>query len=250
MARQSSPATRLRRSGAAIVALAALGAWSAPGSASAADGDRLRIDFEQGDPLTAGTRVTDVSGYGNHGVVESAYGGQIADRPGFAKFLTNCDGDGCPNAMIEIDDAASLDPGFAPFEWGAAIKLRSDETADGENIVQKGRWGDNGGQWKLQVDKEAGKPSCVVSGVRNGASDRVVVKASVGIADGTWHSVVCRRTNAGVAILVDGAERGSAAMEPVELDSPASVTIGAKDIKSQDNDQFQGRLDDVFMRLI
>ena len=78
----------------------------------------------------------------------------------------------------------------------------------------------------------------------------MVVKADVGVADSTWHTVVCRRTDAGVEIFVDGVLRGGEAMAPVELNSPATVTVGAKDVKSDDNDQFQGRLDDVFMRLI
>jgi hypothetical protein len=217
---------------------------------AATSGDQLRFAFDQGDSLAAGTRVTDVSGVGNHGTVRSKYGGTITPQSGFAKFPNPCTRESCPNAMIEVADNPSLDPGTANFEWGARIRMKSSETADGENVLQKGRWGDAGGQWKLQVDKIGGKPSCVVSGFRNGSESRVMVKASVGVADDTWHEVICRRTAGGVEILVDGVVRGSAGMPVVTLSSSAAVTIGAKEVVARDNDQFLGRLDDIFMRLI
>lgn len=226
------------------------GALIAPTIGRAAS-DQLLVDFDQTDSLKAGTSVSDVSGNRNDGVVRSKYGGTILPlNAGAADFPNPCTTEPCPNAMIEIPDAPSLDPGTASFEWGASIRMKADETADGENVLQKGRWGDAGGQWKLQVDKTGGKPSCVVSGFRNGVESRVVLKASVGIADNVWHQVTCRRTEDGVTILIDGVVRGSLAMPVVSLAGPASITIGAKEVLAKDNDQFQGRLDDVFMRLI
>ena len=252
MSSRSALRTRILRPAVALATafglLAPVGPWT--GTLDAAPGDQLRMTFDQGDPLAPNTRVTDVSGFGNHGIVRVKYNGTITPKDGFAKFPSPCQQESCPNAMIEISDSGSLDPGTAAFEWGANIRMRSDETADGENVLQKGRWGDPGGQWKLQVDKGGGKPSCVVSGFHAGRESRVVLQASVGIADNGWHQVVCRRTSAGVEIIVDGVVRGSAWMPPVDLSSGASVTIGAKEVAARDNDQFHGRLDEVFMRLI
>jgi len=222
-----------------------------PTTAAHAATDQLMINFDQGATLKAGTTVRDLSGNDNDGVVKTKYGGVITPLSGGAADFPNpCTVEPCPNAMIEVLDAPSLDPGTASFEWGAEIKMRADETADGENVLQKGRWGDVGGQWKLQVDKAGGKPSCVVSGFRDGIESRVVLKSSIGIADNVWHEVTCRRTVDGVEIVIDGVSRGAVAMPVVTLSSAASVTIGAKEVLAKDNDQFQGRLDDVFMRVI
>lgn len=251
-----------RRVALTIVCVGVAMAIAAPGFAPSVAGaatDRLRIDF--GDDLAAtqlgnSSPVADSSGQGNNGIVRSAHKGQVtrvADATGtVADFPGPCSKEPCPNALIEIADGPSLDPGTAPFEWGARILLKKSETADGENVLQKGTWGQPGGQWKLQIDKKAGVPSCVVSGAVPGknAERRVVLKASVGVADGTWHSLVCRRTGSGLEILIDGVVRGSKAMPAVVLDSAAPVTIGAKSVKPNDNDQFQGMLDDVFMTVL
>jgi len=227
-----------------------IGAVAALPDTVGAAADQLHVNFDQGESLAAGTTVSDVSGHNNDGVVKSMYGGTITPMSGAADFPNPCWSEPCPNVMIEILDNASLDPGTAAFEFGADIKMKSDETADGENVLQKGRWGETGGQWKLQVDKAGGKPSCVISGFRNGVESRVVLKASIGIADNVWHTVVCRRASSTVQILIDGVARGSASMPSVNLASSAAVTIGAKEVAAKDNDQFQARLDDVFMRLI
>ena len=247
--------TALVLSACALVAVAPL----SPATAHAST-DRLRVTFDSDAPvggiLTAGAAVADVSGQGNHGVVVTGYGAtvpMVADTVGVAAdFPGKCKLEPCPNALIDVRDNASLDPLLADFEWGARIKLKSTETAKGENILQKGRYGEVGGQWKLQVDHSAGIPSCVVSGKVPGSTTerQVVLLASVGIANGAWHQVTCRRTTLGLKIIVDGVVRGSAAMPVVMLDSAADVTIGAKDVQGIDNDQFLGVLDDVFMTVL
>jgi hypothetical protein len=225
-----------------------------------AQSDRFRLAFDAqpvGSVLAAGSTVIDTSGRGNHGSVVTAYGGSVGvvagQSGGAADFPGKCAADPCPNALVQIADGQSLDPRTADFEWGARILLMPNETDDGGNVVQKGEWGEAGGQWKLQVDKAGGMPSCVVSGSEPGQSTerRVVLEASVSVADGVWHQVSCRRSAAaGVQIVVDGVLRGSAAMPLVDLNSGADVTIGAKWAVPSANDQFHGVLDDVFMTVL
>ena len=86
----------------------------------------------------------------------------------------------------------ALDPGDRDFEFGATVWLAPDQTTTGSNIVQKGRFGTDGGQWKLQVDSDEGEPSCVVRGDAPRA-EPVVVRSKVSISDSAWHRVVCRR---------------------------------------------------------
>lgn len=250
-----APRSRAIRGLAAVVTC--LAATTVFTSSADAATDRMVINFDAdgaaGTQAGAGTVVHDQSGNGNDGVVRAAYGGwvkSVADGGGVvADFPGKCSSEPCPNALIEVADNPSLDPGTAPFRWGARIKLQPNETDDGENIVQKGTWGQAGGQWKLQVDKSRGLPSCVVSGrvPGQGSDRRVVLIASIGIADGSWHRVVCSRSASAVEIVIDGVARGSVAMPAVTLASSAPVTIGAKSVKPQDNDQFHGLLDDIFM---
>jgi len=80
----------------------------------------------------------------------------------------------------------------ADFEFGATVWLAADQTTHGSNIVQTGRFGTEGGQWKLQVDTVGGQPSCVIRGVASGATP-VVIRSEVSISDSSWHHVVCRR---------------------------------------------------------
>lgn len=221
--------------------------------ASAAE-TRLMLSFAS-DSLVDGSSVHDSSAMDNDGRVRTEYGGRITAVTGWngtrsARFPAKCWAEPCGNALISVADDPSLDPGYASFEWGVRLRLSAAQTADGENLIQKGLWGNTGGQWKLQVDKDPGRPSCLVSGYRNGTSYRVIVRSSVGVADDAWHAVTCRRTSSAVEIYVDGVRRGIASMPAVNLSNGAAVTIGAKSVTTRDNDQYHGTLDDVFMRVL
>ncbi|MCU1360610.1 MAG: rane protein [Ilumatobacteraceae bacterium] len=225
--------------------------------------DRLRFSFDQataGTVLTDGFAFADGSGFANDGVVATAFGGSIAavadttGAPGSTGtvlgYPADCTPGPCASAMVQLADDPTLDPLLSDFEWGARILMQPYETADGENIIQKGITDEPGGQWKLQVDKAGGLPSCVVSGRAPGeATDRrLVLRGSVDVADGVWHLVVCRRTAAaGLQLFVDGVVTAAAAMPVVDIDSNAPVTIGANRVTPSPNDQFHGMLDDVFM---
>jgi len=97
----------------------------------------------------------------NGGAVESVPG--PTDRGDAVAFPAKCTApSGCQRAMVEILSRPALNPGERNFEYGASVWLASDQTTTGSNIVQKGRFGSEGGLWKLQVDSDAGEPSCVV----------------------------------------------------------------------------------------
>jgi hypothetical protein len=190
----------------------------------------------------------DESGGGATGRVVTANGGGVeeveaADGRGLAvAFPAACtDATGCPRAMVEVAADPSLDPGEAPFSYGASVWLSPDQTAAGSNIVQQGRFGSSGGQWKLQVDGEEGFPSCVV---RSGP-DVVTVRSTVSVADREWHRVVCRRSPDAVSIEVDGTVEEEAG-ETGSVTSELPIRIGSPGVADSD-DQFHGSLDDVFL---
>jgi Concanavalin A-like lectin/glucanases superfamily len=150
---------------------------------------------------------------------------------------------GCPRAMLEVMPGPSVDPGEAPFAYGASVWLSEYEATSGSNILQKGRFGTTGGQWKLQVDGLDGHPSCVI---RSGP-DVVVVKSKVPIADSEWHRVSCRRDADEISIDVDGTvDRAPGVSGSVTNQLP--ITIGSPGVGDHD-DQFHGRIDDVFLEI-
>lgn len=184
------------------------------------------------------------------GRVVTANGGGVERVPGLGgsgdavAFPAKCTAPtGCPRAMVEVLPSPALNPGEADFEYGAAVWLAPDQTSTGSNIVQKGRFATAGGLWKLQVDDGAGKPSCVV---RSGTVE-LVVRSSVSISDSAWHLVVCRRDEIGLSIRVDE----TVDREPGRTGSVSSewpIRIGSPGI-NDDDDQFHGRVDDVFLRI-
>jgi hypothetical protein len=178
-----------------------------------------------------------------------ANGGSVEVVPGAGSaravaFPENCTArEGCPRALLEVASDPALDPGDDEFEYGASVWLAPDQTTTGSNIVQKGRFGTEGGLWKLQVDSAEGEPSCVV---RSGG-DLINVRSSLSIADAAWHRIVCRRDDDGVSIDVDGTvDREDGDLGPVASTWP--VRIGGPGVGDLD-DQFHGRIDDVYLRI-
>jgi hypothetical protein len=234
---------------------------------------RLKYNFEQGiltEPSSGLRYVVDatgsITGRPHNGYLQGANGGAISlvSNParGLAtKFPEPCSPTattGCPKAMIQTDPTQSddLNPRSAPFSFGAVVLMEPSHLSGGSNVVQKGLYNDPEGHWKLQVDSmpgEPGQPSCSVRGVVDGGLAKpVYVKASgVDVADGRWHRIVCRRTaDDRLAIIVDGVWKNS---EPAPhgalIRNDAPVTVGAKHLKSDDNDQFHGTLNRIFFRL-
>jgi hypothetical protein len=238
---------------------------------------RLAYNFEQGilTELSSDLRyVADatgsITGRPHNGYLEGANGGAISIIPDpvpdsargmGAKFPEPCAptaAAGCPKAMIRTDAAQSddLNPRSAPFSFGAVMLMEPSHLSGGSNVVQKGLFDDPGGQWKLQVDSmpgEPGQPSCSVRGVVDGElAPPVYVEArKADVADGRWHRVVCRRTaDDRLAIIVDGAwENSKPFPQRAEIGNNAPVTVGAKHLDNDDNDQFHGTLNRVFFRL-
>lgn len=184
------------------------------------------------------------------GVVVTANDGKVKVVPGAdessqgLKFPAACtDKLGCPRAMVEVISDPALDPGAADFEFGASVQMTPQETSEGSNIMQKGRFGTDGGQWKLQVDNIAGNPSCLV----RSDTKPVLVRSTASIADSNWHHVVCRRDDQGLSIDVDGTvDRNDEKTGSIRSQWP--LRMGSPGVGDAD-DQFHGRLDNVFLRI-
>jgi hypothetical protein len=156
-------------------------------------------------------------------------------------------GPDCPRAILESAPNERLNPGTRDIRWGATILLQATQTTKGSNVVQKG-YSSSGSQFKLQVDGLAGRPSCVVTGTEEQPHIYVVL-ARASIADGRWHTVTCHRAGASLSITVDD-------LDPVAIPVPHTLSVVNQDPlriggkgTAANNDQFNGAIDDVFVRI-
>jgi hypothetical protein len=161
-------------------------------------------------------------------------------------FPDPCDGTACPRLVLRTAASPALNPGASPIRYGASVRLTAEQTSDGQNVLQKGN-STSGGQYKLQVDKRPGKPSCAMSD--KSSPTIYLAKSTVTVADGSWHSVECRRSGTALTVLVDGVVRGSVAVPAgLSVDNTAPLTFGGKGLAAN-NDQFQGALDDAWVAI-
>ena len=233
------------RSYATVLVLGALLAGGAPAQpASAAPAMVARYDFDD----RSGT-IRDDSGNGHTMRLFSGRGGRIqmvGHGTGQAlRFPAKCKGARCPHAVLQSPHAAQLNPGAKGLAFGATVRLRRSQTSKGQNVVQKG-YSITGSQYKLQIDGSAGRPSCVLVDVKK---DRRQVWSSVPVADGEWHTVRCQRLGMALRIMVDGVVTGLTKIPAgLSIANVDPLSIGGKGAYP-DNDQFQGSLDDVFVRI-
>ena len=194
--------------------------------------------------------VLDASGNGHTMTLVSSHGGKLIPvvhgSGRGVEFPVKCSGKACPHAVLESPSSGDLNPGARPLAYGATIRLARSQTTKGQNIVQKG-YSKTSSQYKLQVDGVAGRPSCVLVGDRRPGIK--LVRSSVSVADGAWHTVACRRLGSRFSILVDGTTRGVMTVPAtLSVTNARPLTIGGKGAY-RDNDQFQGAVDDVWVRI-
>lgn len=225
----------------------ALGAQPAWGTASASPVIVAQYDFDGG---TASLR--DQSGKGHTMSLVASHGGAlkavIHGQGRGIEFPPKCAAKAkiCPHVVLQTPDSADLDPGTRPIRFGATVRLARTQTSKGQNVVQKG-YSKTSSQYKLQVDGIPGRPSCVL--VDDKKPTIKLVRSSVTVADGDWHAVECRRSGSAFSIVVDGVTRGSLTIPAaLSVTNNRPLSIGGKGAY-QDNDQFQGAIDDVWVRI-
>jgi hypothetical protein len=194
--------------------------------------------------------LTDTSGNGHHLSTHTRAGATLATvTHGAGRAITfppTCTATRCPRLVLATPSSPALNPRTDPIRFGAEVRLDPGQTSGGQNILQKG-FSATGGQYKLQVDKLPGKPSCAMTS--EGSPTIHLAHSNVSIADGTWHALECRRAGTALSILVDGVVRGTAVIPArLTVDNTAPLTLGGKGV-SGDNDQFHGALDDAWVRI-
>ncbi|WP_306212533.1 LamG-like jellyroll fold domain-containing protein [Actinoplanes sp. RD1] len=196
-----------------------------------------------------GGSLADRSGRGPALAVRTVSGGRVAFTGGYAAFPARCaTAASCPRAVLEGPDDADLDPQTRPFRWGARVRVTKAQlgTAGSANVVQKGV-ADTDSQWKMQIGARQGKAHCVVVGQGGTRAVIHLVRSSVGVADGDWHEILCRRTATLLTVYVDGKDRGHVTI-PASLSvaNALPLRIGGPSLRG---DLYHGQLDDVYALL-
>ena len=162
------------------------------------------------------------------------------------QFPPKCTGRKCPTAVLQSPHSADLNPGSRPLSFGATVRLARSQTTKGQNVVQKG-YSATSSQYKLQIDGREGHPGCVLVDVKKRGIKQV--RSTITVADGNWHTVQCRRVGVAFRILVDGVVRGLTRVPAgLSVANKHPLSIGGKGAYA-DNDQFQGAVDDVYIRI-
>jgi hypothetical protein len=233
-------------SAAPAAAAAASAAASAAGSTATAGAPqalalRYSFDLAAGGPVDESGRAHALTTLSSHGGTVRAVGHGAGQA---LEFPSKCSGAGCPKVVLQAENSDDLNPGRAPFRYGATVLLAPNQTSAGQNVLQKG-YSAAGGQYKLQIDGRAGRPSCALVGT--GRSRIHLARSTDTVADGSWHTVECRRDARTLTILIDGVPQGSTAIPAdMAVSNTAPLRIGGKGAY-RDNDQFQGALDDVWV---
>jgi hypothetical protein len=238
------------QSGMSAVVLASVAVVAAPAQAWADDPPLVTEMTAHYGFNGRSSSIVDESGNGHTLRVISFQGGQVravAHGPGTAlAFPDKCTRQVCPHVALQSVESAGLNPGTRDIAFGADVLLDPGQTSTGQNVMQKG-YSTTSSQYKLQIDGAAGHPSCVLVDVRRPVIR--MVRSSVTIADGRWHRVRCQRIGTRLEVYVDNVPRGRTAVPSnLNVSNDLPLSIGAKGAY-RDNDQFNGILDNVWVRI-
>ncbi|MGC5018396.1 LamG-like jellyroll fold domain-containing protein [Micromonospora sp. DT47] len=213
--------------------------------------EQLRLDFDatptgqvEPGPWTSGC-FADVATPGDSGCIAVGSPGSIsrATRPSGTATSPAIAFPASGSAVIQVPDAANLNPGTQDFTISALVKVTSGQVTEGANLMQKGVFADPA-QWKLQLD--SGKPGCRIEGTDSlGNNVFVLLTADTSIADQGWKFVQCKRRGDVLSLVVGSTTVKTDDGASMDIANTAKVNIGAKGAGLTNNDQFRGEMDNA-----
>lgn len=214
----------------------------------------IAFDFDSGFRSDGqGRYITDDSG-SRRGYEHTLTGGTVAvvDDPGRGnalRFPPPCSFTGpvCPRTVIDIADVGFLNPGAAPFAYGAYVQFGQGQATPGANIIQKGQATAASSQWKIEL-AGGGQARCIL--VAKGTGTVYKAESTVTVTDGAWHQIGCIRTTTALSVEVDTTGPRSVALpQDLVVDSPTEPLRFGGNALNQIANRFSGSLDNVYYRL-
>jgi hypothetical protein len=151
---------------------------------------------------------------------------------------------------VYVPDDASLDPQAKDITLTARVMVDDTHQMDDDSydVVRKGLVTTAGGDYKMEIKREAdpnvGKLHCFFRGTQ--ASVEKVAKRD--IVDGIWHTLQCSKTSTSVVAKVDGrsfTQTGSAG----SISNASAVMVGGKEVTPRPDDMFDGSMDFVSIEI-
>jgi hypothetical protein len=154
-------------------------------------------------------------------------------------------------SVVSVPHDRSLNPRRRDFKFGATVRFTKIGDA---NIMQKGFWRTDGGQYKLGLSPGKngyrGRLACWFRGAKSRVERVTDTKA---VNDGDWHKVRCKRKvldNADrISIVVDGRKTSRTVSHRGRIWPGTRLTIGAKRASVERGDHFVGRVRKAVVRI-
>lgn len=154
-------------------------------------------------------------------------------------------------SVVSVPHDRSLNPRRRDFKFGATVKFTK---IDDANIMQKGYWRTDGGQYKLGLSPGKngyrGRLACWFRGAKSRVERVTDTKA---VNDGDWHKVRCKRkvleNTDRISIVVDGRKTSRIVSHRGRIWPGTRLTIGAKRASAERGDHFVGRVRKAVVRI-
>lgn len=124
--------------------------------------------------------------------------------------------------VVVVNEDDRLDPGTGYY----SIAMRFRTSKMDSNIVQKGQSETSGGMWKIGIGGQR-NPGYIVCHFRDVNHKTKAVRPRINVADGLWHTILCERTETGVAMTIDGVRKYSAGTLG-NIDNTYEFAVGGK----------------------
>jgi hypothetical protein len=177
----------------------------------------------------AGTTMIDASGNGNNGTLTNvAFTSPGFDGGGGAYVFNGS------SSKVVVPNSASLNPGTLDVTLTAHVRFTVlPPNEDYDLIRKKGQ----GQMYRMEI-WETGRAYCSFKGSTGSKS----VRTGPNLADGNWHTIVCRKTPNQVSLTVDGTT-WSKAVAVGSISNTKPLLIGHK--AESPFDLYNGTLDEV-----
>lgn len=173
-------------------------------------------------------QAIDSSGMGNNGTLENV----TRVTPGFDGTGGAYSFNGTSSRVV-IPNSSSLNPGALDVTLTAHVKFSviPPPSVGDYDLIRKGT-----GIYKMEI-MSTGQAFCKFVG----STMKLSIKKGPNLADGLWHTIVCRKTTSGITLTVDGTsftKSGSVG----SISSNSKLYFGAK---PNGGDRYNGILDEV-----
>ena len=177
----------------------------------------------------SGQQMTDSSGSGNHGTLSNV----TRVSPGFNGSGRAYSFNGTTSRIV-VPNSSSLNPGSSSISITAHVKFddRPPPSVGDYDLVRKGS-----GIYKMEI-LGTGQAYCRFAGT----SGVRTVRGGPDLSDGSWHTILCRKTSSNITLTVDGSSfstNGSVG----SISSAAVLVLSGKPTTSED--RYRGVMDEV-----